>query len=101
MLKFGGGRALTKHTSDECALKCHLSVEETKRLVENNVVVCDVQVSPDLGGKLDVSATESAFRRSECKLGRIMPELYDLEDCVESKPVKIRLDLDLYQMEQI
>jgi hypothetical protein len=31
-----------------------------------------------------------------------MPELYNLENCVEKeKPVKIDLDLDLYQMEQV
>jgi hypothetical protein len=31
-----------------------------------------------------------------------MPELYNLEDSTESeKPVKIDLDLDLYQMEKV
>jgi hypothetical protein len=62
-----------------------MSVEETNKVGEGNnaLVVCDAQVSHELEEK-------------------IMPELYNLENCVETeKPVKIDLDLDLYQMEKV
>ena len=94
---------MTKNTSDENALKCHLTVEEPKKLVEDNVlVVCDVQASPELESKLEVATIRTAVKPKKNGLGKIMSELYDLEDCVESeKPVKIDLDLDLYQMEKV
>jgi len=62
-----------------------MNVEETRKVGESNnaLVVCDAQVSHELEEK-------------------IMPELYNLEDCIEpAKPVKIDLDLDLYQMEKV
>jgi hypothetical protein len=40
--------------------------------------------------------------KTRSRLGKIMPELYNLENGVETeKPVKIELDLDLYQMEKV
>jgi hypothetical protein len=94
---------LTKHSSDENGLKCHLTMEEPKKVVEDNLlVVCNVQDSPELESKLENAAIRTAVKPKKSGLGKIISELYDLEDCVESeKPVKIDLDLDLYQMEKV
>ena len=94
---------LTKHPPDENGLKCHLTLEEPKKLDKDNVlVVCDVQDSPKLESEIEVVTIRTAVEPKKNGLGKIMPELYDLEDRVESeKPVKINLDLDLYQMEKV
>jgi hypothetical protein len=103
VLRCGGGKALTKQTSDETALKYHLAVEEANKVVEGNaLVICDAQASPEREDKLEVTPIRTEINSKRNRLGKIMPELYDLEDCVESeKPVKIDLDLDLYQMEKV
>jgi hypothetical protein len=42
------------------------------------------------------------MKNKKMRLGKITPELYNLEDNTESeKPVKIELDLDLYQLEEV
>jgi hypothetical protein len=89
-LKFGGEKVLTKHVPDD-ALKCQLSVEEPKNLVEDNALVVSgvTQISPGINTKRDI-------------LEKMVPEIYSLEDRAESeKPVKIDLHLDLYQMEKV
>jgi len=87
---------------DETALKCHLTVEEPKKLVEDNaLVVCDLQDRPKLK-RLEVNPIRTGVKTKKIGLEKMVPELYNLEDSVESeKPVKIDLDLDLYQMEQV
>jgi hypothetical protein len=104
----GGGKALTKHTADETALKCHVTVEGankvsesvTKMMGNNALVVCDVNASPENEDQLETTPIKTGIKSETDRLGKIMPELYNLENCVESeKPVKIDLDLDLYQME--
>jgi hypothetical protein len=80
VLKCGGGKALTKQPADENILKLHLPVEE----------------------KIKVPSIRNETKPERNKSRKIMPKLYDLENCVEpAKPVKIDLDLDLYQMEQV
>jgi hypothetical protein len=100
-LKCGGEKALTKHVPDE-ALKCHLTVEEPKELVEENaLVVSNVPVSSELESKLKVTQLNQV-KPEITNPGTVMPELYNLEECAEKeKPVKIDLDLDLYQMEKV
>jgi hypothetical protein len=82
-------------------LKCHMTVEEAKKVGEGNaLVICDEQDSPELEDKPEVTPIRTGIKSNRNGLGKIMAELYDLENCVESeKPVKIDLDLDLYQME--
>ena len=94
---------MTKHTSDETALKCHLTIEETSKIVEDNALaVCDVPATPQLEGKIEVTQIGTGIKPKNNRLGKIMPELYNLEENVKSeKPVKIDLDLDLYQMEKV
>jgi len=93
---------LTKHAPDD-TLKCHLTVEEPKKLAEENALaVCNVPASPKLESKLEVPQIRAGMKTKINRPGKIMPELYNLEDCAESeKPVKIDLDLDLYQMEKV
>ena len=94
---------MTKHTPDETALKCHLTLEETNKIVEDNTLaVCNVPASPQLEGKVEVTQIRTGSKPKNSMLGKIMPELYNLEENVKSeKPVKIDLDLDLYQMEKV
>ena len=91
---------MTKHAADD-TLKCHLTVEEPKKLVEENeLAVCSVQTSPELESKLEVTQITTETKPIRKGLQKMVPELYNLEDYPESeKPVKI--DLDLYQMEKV
>jgi len=92
---------LTKQPSDETALKCHLTVEEASKVVEGNaLVVCNLPGSNKLEEKLEITPIRSGIQSKNDDLGTVIAELYDLEGCVEKeKPVKI--DLDLYQMEDV
>lgn len=92
---------MTKHAPDE-TLKCHLTVEEPKKLVEENALaICNVQTSPELKSKLEVTQITTGIKPIR-KGPQMVPELYNLEDYAKSeKPVKIDLDLDLYQMEKV
>jgi hypothetical protein len=101
VLKFGGGKALTKQPVDENALKLH--VEELTKVGEvDAIMVCGTQVSSELEEKVKVVPVENEMEPESGRLGKIMFELYDLENGVEpEKHVKINLDLDLYQMEEV
>jgi len=99
---------LTKQIADETTSKCHITVEEankvgesvTKMMDNNAFIVCDVNASPEREGQLKTTPIKTGIKSETNRLGKIMPELYNLENCIESeKPVKINLDLDLYQME--
>ena len=93
---------MTKHTADENALKYHLTVEEPKPLVEDVLVVCDAPAIPKLKSKLEITSIEAGIKSKKIGLEKMVPELYNLEDGAElEKPVKIELDLDLHQMEQV
>ncbi|KON31385.1 hypothetical protein AC478_02880 [miscellaneous Crenarchaeota group-1 archaeon SG8-32-3] len=89
--------------SDETALKYDLTVEEPKNLVEDNVLaVCDSQAIPELKTNLGITSIKTGIKSKKIWLKKMMPDLYNLEDDFDSdKPVKIELDLDLYQMEQV
>lgn len=104
MLKCGGGKALTKQPADDNILKFHSPLEETTEVVESNneLVVCGAQLSHELKEKIKVSSIENEVKPKRNKSGKIMSKLYNIEDCIEpSKPVKIDLELDLYQMEKV
>lgn len=100
---------MTKQPVDEAALKCHLPLEGAGKVGENvtNVmsnnalVICDVDVVPERTVPLKTAPIKTHVKEAD-KLGKVMCELYNLESGVESdKPVKINLDLDLYQMEKV
>jgi hypothetical protein len=96
VLKCGGGKALTKHASDEAALKAHITPEEANKIIESTVelvcnealVICGAHVNSEPESEPEVMPVEV----------RVMQRLYDLEPSDgPEKPLKI--DLDLYQME--
>ena len=99
---------MTKQTADETTLKCHVTVEGankvsenvTKMMDNNALIICDVNASPEKEDQLKTTPIKTGIKSETNRLGKIMPELYNLENCIVSeKPVKIDLDLDLYQME--
>ena len=101
---------MTKQTSDEAESKCHISVEGankvgesiTKMMGNNALIICDVNASPERGDQLKTKQIKTEIKSETDSLGKIMPELYNLENCIESeKTLKINLDLDLYQMENL
>ena len=93
---------MTKPTPED-TLKCHLTVEEPKELIEKNtIVVSNVQTSPELNNETQVSQITTEIKPIRKEPQKTVPQLYNLEDYAEpEKPVKINLDLDLYQMEKI
>jgi hypothetical protein len=102
----GGGKALTKQTADETTLKCHMTAEGankvsenvTKMMNNNELIICDINTSPEKEDQLKTTPIKTGTETN--RLGKIMPKLYNLENCIAAeKPVKIDLDLDLYQME--
>jgi hypothetical protein len=99
---------LTKQTADETTLKYHMTVEGankasesgTKTMDNNALIICNVNTSPEREDQLKTTPIKTGIKTETNRLGKIMPELYNLENCIEpEKPVKIDLDLDLYQME--
>jgi hypothetical protein len=103
VLKCGGGKALTKQPSEETALKCHATIEGAGKIGEvHTLVICGAPVNPLLEDKFEVPLRNNGMKIKKMRLGKITPELYNLEDNTESeKPMKINLDLDLYQMEEV
>ncbi len=85
-----------------------MTVEGTNKVGESVVkmthndalIVCDVNSDIERKDQPKTTPIKTGIEAKRNKLERIMPELYNLENCNESeKPVKIDLDLDLYQME--
>jgi hypothetical protein len=99
VLRFGGGKALTKHTVEDSALKFHLQVQEVDNAGATNIIAFN---SPQTSAKLEErTATLIKNENKSTMLGKIVSEIYDLEKCNETeKQAKIDLDKDLYQMEK-
>ena len=105
MLKFGGERALTRHM-DEIAVKGHMGLEEANKVIESTtemvckeaLIVCGSQINPLHEIKPKTVPVRMKTRSLRSRLGQIMHKLYDLEP--SSEPEKqLKIDLDLYQME--
>ncbi len=94
---------MTKQPPNETALKCDLFIEQSNKIVENNALaVCDVPANAQFESNIEVAEIRTEIKPRTIILGTIMPGLYNLEEHDESeKPVKIDLDLDLYQMEKV
>jgi hypothetical protein len=106
VLKCGGGKALTKQAPDETALRCHVTLEEGKKvsplvteaIVKNSLVICGAHIDPKHEGKRKRALVKTRLSLLRSRLAKIMQRLYDLESGNEpEKPLNI--DLDLYQME--
>lgn len=75
--------------------------ESVTKMVDNNaLIICDVNDNPERKDQLKTTPIKTGIKSEKTRLGKIMPELCNLENCIEAeKPVKINLDIDLYQME--
>ena len=99
---------MTKQASDEAALKCHIPLEDANKIVGNAAKLMDnnalvflgARLGPEEGVKPKRTVVKVRMGVLRSRLGKIMHRLYDLEaDKEPEKPLKIDLDLDLYQME--
>ena len=114
MLKFGGERALTKHTTvDDGFPKYHMPLEDANKLIETNLKLLSSNSLGACSSNVDslhkITVEPSLAKRREgrpkvgiakSKLGKIMHKLYDLEpERVTEKPLNVDLGVDLYQME--
>jgi hypothetical protein len=108
VLKCGGGKALTKQASDEAALKCHVTMEEAVKMVESTtkimdnraLVICGARVNPQQESKPILIPVKIRLGSLRSRLGKIMQRLYDLESGNEpEEPLRVNLEVDLYQME--
>ena len=98
---------MTKQEPVEPALKCHGALDESGKvsvgsvsemLEKNAFSVHAAHIGPEglQNSKVTLVRNKTTSKRS--KLGRVTEKLFDLEPCGEpEKPLKI--DLDLYQME--
>ena len=93
---------MTKQVADENPLKLHLPVETGSKVnAAGALVVCDRLNGSELEEELEVARIRNEIEHKRV-FGKIVSELYDLEKSVETgKPLKIDLDLDLYQMEKV
>jgi hypothetical protein len=99
---------LTKHSTDEIAMKCNVILDQADRVRSGIAGVLDknalaipskpigTEVKMDPKVKLIVARKEISNNRLE----KIMSEIHDVENGEREKPVKIELDVDLYQMEE-
>ena len=93
---------MTKQTPEEAALKWHLTLDEANKVENSAVAISNPQTVPELKSKLEVTSIRTGMNREISRLGKVILKLYDLEDGVVSrKPVKLDLNLNLYQMEKI
>jgi hypothetical protein len=103
-LKCGGGKALTKQPSEETTAKFHATIEDAGKVSEvNTLKIHEAPLNHLLENKIKVPLSRNGMEIKKIRLGKkITPELYNLEDNTESeKPMKIKLELDLYQMEEV
>ena len=99
---------MTKHASDEVALKCHMPLEEANKIIENAAKILDnsafvmsgAHVNLEQEGKLRHASVKTRIKSLRSRLGKIMHRLYDLETGSEpEKRLNLDFDVDLYQME--
>jgi hypothetical protein len=99
VLRFGGGKALTKQAVEDGALKFHLPVEEVNNTEGTNSIAFN---SLQTSAKLEERTVMLIKNENDSTmLGKVVSEIYDLEKCDETeKQAKIDLDKSLYQMEK-
>ena len=92
---------MPKQPSDQNTLVCHLTGEAAGKVVEGNaLVVCNLPDSPKLEEKLEVTPIRIGTKLKIHDLGTVVAKLYDLEGSVD-KEMSVKIDLDLYQMENV
>ena len=99
---------MTKPAPDEATLRCSLAIEEavirdavaTEIMPKNALAIFDAHTKTGRKSKPKVAPVSARIRSVKSRLGKLMNRLYDLESSDEpEKPLKIDLDVDLYQME--
>ena len=98
---------MTKHSTDEITMKCNVTLDQADRVRLGIAGVLDKNAlairSKPIGNevKMDPKAKLIVARKdSNNRLEKIMSEIHDVENGEREKPVKIELDVDLYQMEE-
>ena len=95
---------MTKQPSEETIPKFHATIEDSGKVSEvNALMICEAPLDHLLENKIKVPLSRNGIEIKKIRLGKkITPELYNLEDNTKSeKPMKIKLELDLYQMEEV
>jgi hypothetical protein len=95
---------LTKHLHDE-ALKCNLTVEDTKvemipKLIDNSLVIYSVQsqIASKPEDNLKIKLVKPKMNAKRSRLAKATQQLYNLE-AGNAQEKTLSVDLDLYQME--
>ncbi|MGB9842528.1 MAG: hypothetical protein ACPLKZ_07450 [Candidatus Bathyarchaeales archaeon] len=97
---------MTKHSPEEIAAKCPLGLEEAYKLKSGPMELIDRgALAICSAGSEKVAKSEVALvvvqEVERSRLEKALSSLYDLENGVCEKPLKLKLDLDLYQMESL
>lgn len=96
---------MTKPLPDETLLKCHLAVEDVNKVGEGITRVMDNNAllirGPVVAPEREETLIKPKVNAKRSRLGKTMQKLYNLEPSSESeKPLRVDLDVDLYQMEE-
>jgi hypothetical protein len=99
---------LTKHSTDEITVKCNITLNQADKvrpgipgvLDKNARAICSNPIRTEV--EMDPQVKLIVTRKEICKtrLEKTMSEIHDIENGEREKPVKIELDIDLYQMEE-
>jgi len=97
---------------DDGLPKYHMPLDDANKIIEGNMKLLEPETmslcaarltaDPVLKPKLGVAKPRARAPSIKTRLGRIMHKLYELEpECTPEKPLKVDLDVDLYQMEEL
>ena len=101
---------MTKPAPDEATLRCSIAIEEaakvtstvTEVMPKNTLAIYDAHTKPEQKSKPKAAPISARISGAKSRSGKFMHKLYNLESCNEpEKPLKIDLDVDLYQMENL
>ncbi len=93
---------MTKQPQDDNPLKLHLLVEENNKANETPTIYFnEIQVKPELKQDPPITLTNNEIVPLGKTRELAVPEIGNLENWDQNeKPMKIDLDLELYQMEE-
>lgn len=97
---------MTKHLPEEIAAKCPIELEEAYKLKSGSMELTDRgALAICSSGSEKAAKSEVALVMTQeverSRLEKALSSLYDLENGVREKPLKLKLDMDLYQMEYL
>jgi hypothetical protein len=97
VLKFGGGRVLTKHVNDALGLD-DLKVEVVPQIIDNTLVIGATQIAHKPRGRVKARVAKTRVAAKRGRLEKAVGHLYDLEDNTDAEKL-LNIDFGLYQME--